>query len=228
MRLSAVIMAHPERKDIAERTANSLDRPVEIIYDQNPVPSTDPVQRWENGKRCWQAAEPWADWHLVLQDDAMPCQDLLAGTEKALEQLGPDGLVSIYSGAARATQTHVSRAQRHADAHGLHWYSTRSLNWGVGIVLPTHAIEGMLEWCSRDEVSQDNYDKRIGVYCRDRLWWRTWYLHPSLVDHDQVPSLVGHAEGRHADRMHMGSALDIDWSRVPSTGLSPRLKAGPQ
>lgn len=211
MKLSAVIMAHPVRQAEAEELQASLDRPVDIIYDTNPTPSADPRQRWANGRKCWEAHDPDADWHLVIQDDAIASPDLLAGLEVALDQLGPDGLVSPYTGTGRPDQRNVARAINSATQRGHSWLSTWSLCWGVAIAAPVHTIPGMLQWCSHSSKARLNYDLRIGRYYRDVLGWRTWYTHPSLVDHRDSPSLVGHGRDRHAHRFHHGSALDIPW-----------------
>src|SRR5699024_8527373 len=118
MKLSATIMAHPVRKDEAERVQESLDRDVEIVYDTVPEPSEDPRQRWAKGRRAWESYDPSADYHLVIQDDALVCEDLIAGLEKALDVLGPEGLVSAYTGTGRPNQYHIRRALRHASEKG--------------------------------------------------------------------------------------------------------------
>lgn len=224
MKLSAKIMAHPVRKKEAERVQSCLDRGVEIIYDTVDVPSKDPRQRWANGRRAWESYDPSADWHMVIQDDAIVCEDLMAGLEEALSVLGPQGLVSAYTGTGRPNQYHIRRALRHAVDKGHSWMTTRSLCWGVAIILPTNVIDGMLKWCDHRDRSRMNYDMRIGVYARDVLKWKTWYTIPSLVDHADGPSLVGHGgTKRSAHQFHTGSALDVDWTRVPPTGLNPSL-----
>ncbi|HLR97652.1 MAG TPA: hypothetical protein VK053_24235 [Jiangellaceae bacterium] len=225
MRISAAIMAHPVRQESAEQVQASLDRHVPIVYDENPAPSADKMQRWKVGRRCWEAHDPAADWHLVIQDDVLVADDLLAGLERALDELGAEGLVSAYTGTGRPDQRNVRRALQHADANGHSWISTRSLNWGPAIILPTGAIPDMLTWCedhiTRNQPPRSNYDYAIGVYARDVLGWRTWYTVPSLVEHRDLPSLVGHDSGpqRVAHRYHDGSALDIDWTRAPRGGL---------
>lgn len=219
MKISAAIMAHPVRKDHAERLQATLDRPVEIIYDENPVPSADPRQRWETGKRAWKAYDPDADWHMVIQDDALPCGEFLAGVEEALSVLGPRGLFSAYTGAPRRDQGHVHKAWNRALREGHSWMTTRSLCWGAAIAAPTNTIDAMLAWCSHPVRAEQNYDMRIGRFYRDTLKWRAWYPVPSLVDHADVPSLVGHGQGRTSRVAHEGSALDIDWSITPRTGL---------
>jgi len=89
MRLSVAIMAHPTRRDGALRVREALGGEIPIVYDTNPVPSAAPEQRWATGRRAWEAYDPDADWHLVIQDDAIVCQDMLAGLERALDRLGP-------------------------------------------------------------------------------------------------------------------------------------------
>jgi len=210
MKLSAVIMAHPVRKDSAERVRASLDRDVEIVYDQVTQPSADPRQRWAVGRRCWQAADPSADWHLVIQDDALVCQDLLAGLEKALDVIGPEGLVSAYTGTGRPDQYNVRRAHRHAQDKGHSWMPTKSLCWGVAILAPVPTIPDMVKWCDRKAGMPD--DMRVGKWFQSQKI-DTWYTWPSLVDHRLAPSLTKPRQvERVAVRHHQGSALELDWS----------------
>src|SRR5690606_7028895 len=172
VRLSAAIMAHPVRAAEAESVQAALDRPVPIVYDRVATPSKDPRQRWANGSRAWEAHDSSADWHLVIQDDALVCEDLLAGLERALAVLGPEGLVSAFTGHGRPEHTHVRKSWRHAVDKGHAWMSTRSLCWGVAIVAPVRTIPDMLAWCSAPERQGMTYDMRIGRYYRDVLGWR--------------------------------------------------------
>lgn len=225
MKLSATIMAHRVRQAWAEELQASLDRPVPIQYDPNPVPSSDREQRWKNGRACWESADSDADWHMVIQDDAIAAPDLLSGLEKALEVLGTEGLVSAYTGTGRPDQQNVRRAMKHALDKGHSWMATRSLCWGVAIILPVKTIPGMLAWCEEEgRNGKVNYDALLGTYYRDVLKWRTWYTVPSLVDHRDEESLVGHGGVRRkAHRLAEGSALDIDWTRTPPGGLKIQI-----
>lgn len=227
MRLSTVIMAHRTRQHLVEETLDSLDREVEVVYDGKMTPSADPRQRWRTGRRAWEAVDPDADYGMVLQDDVLVSGDLVAGIESALDVLGPEGLVSAYTGTGRPDQTSVLRALDRARRQDSAWACTRSLNWGPAIIAPTAHIPDMLAWCSQEKRMHQNYDFKIGVYFRDVVGYRTWYLVPSLVEHRQVPSLVGHDTGP-ARMAHefIGtdrSALDIDWTRVPQGGLEPKI-----
>ena len=213
-KLSVTIMAHPVRKESAEELQAALGGDVTIVYDANPVPSKDPKQRWATGKAAWEAHDPDADWHMVIQDDAIPSKDMIAGLEYALGQFDGEGLVSAYTGTGRPDQKNVKMAIETAEKHKYSWISTWSLNWGVAIIAPTSTIPAMLKWCSRPARSERNYDMRIGQYYRDILGWRTWHTFPSLADHRDEASLVGHGQGgdRVAHRHLEGSALTVDWT----------------
>jgi hypothetical protein len=211
-------MAHISRTSFVDELVEQLGRPVHAIYDVDP-PSREPARRWATGARAWTAAAAdGAGWTLVLQDDAVACQNLLAGLELALDQLRAPAVVSPYLGAGRPVTIHVHRATDVADRLGHSWIRMGSLYWGVAIALPTRVVPEMLAWCSRAELRPVPYDMRISKYVREVLHWPAVYTWPSLVDHRDAPSLVSHsAPGRVAARFHRGSALDIDWDRLPST-----------
>jgi predicted O-methyltransferase YrrM len=215
VKLSVAIMAHPVRAKEVEELVASLDREVTIIFDERPQPSKDPKQRWTTGKRAWQAYDPDADWHMVIQDDAIVCPDMIAGFETALAQFDGEGIVSAYTGTGRPDQNNVKRAIKNSDRFGHRWLTTWSLNWGVAFAVPTNTIDEMLAWCDRPARAQRNYDMRIGQYYRDIKGWKAWHTYPSLVDHRDTASLVGHGQGgnRHAHNPLHTSALDVDWSR---------------
>lgn len=227
MKLSAAIMAHPVRQESAERLQASLGKHVPIVLDENPVPSSDPLQRWATGRRAWEALDPKADWHMVIQDDVTVSRNLLYALENALTHMGPEGLVSAYTGSGRPDQRNVLRAHQYAVDKGLSWMTTKSLNWGPAIIAPTFTVPDMLEWCQvwveRKQPPNSNYDKAVGVYYRDKMGYRAWYTVPSLVQTGSLPSLIGHDFGhpRVAQSFYQGDAAHIDWSLVPPRGLNP-------
>jgi hypothetical protein len=235
--LSVSIMAHKARADSALAIQRKIsedagwERRVPICWDPNPVPSRDPAQRWATGRAAWEAGiAAGAEWHMVLQDDVLVTRDLIAGLERALDQMpAREGLVSAYTGTGRPDQANVRRALRVADDNGHSWMSTKSLNWGLAIIAPTWTIPDMLSWCSSPQWRRArvaNYDYRIGVYYRDRKKWRTWHTVPSLVEHADGESLVGHGRGDRVAHRFIGeksSALEVDWNRVPGGGLTPKF-----
>lgn len=207
VRLSVSVMAHPVRyewtEDLLNRTGLSWDH---VVWDQGKG-------RWDTGRRAWELADPDASHHLVLQDDALPCQDLILGLEMALARIPAHRvLISLFFGTPHAGAQGLSAKERaigRAQQVGASWIILRSLNWGLGIVLPTAVVPNMLDWC--DQQTYPEYDKRVGLYARDVLGWKTWYTWPSLVEHRVSASLCEH-ECVHAYQF-LGemSALEANW-----------------
>jgi hypothetical protein len=205
-RLSVAIMADPRRAALVPGIVDRLDRDPAVVWDRIR-------NRWDTGRRAWLAADPSATHHLVLQDDAIVCRDLVAGLEAALEYVPAEAIVTPFMGRRRPMVEKVENAIALADRTGAAFVVMRPLNWGLGIIVPTPAIGDMLRWCDRT-AKWPNYDKRIGQYFIREPLWPTWCTWPSLVDHADVPSLAGHGPGRTAYRFvgRDRSALDLDWS----------------
>lgn len=211
MKLSVSVMAHRVREAEVEELVASLDRPVEVVWDKHAKPSSQPARRWATGRAAWEAHDPEATHHLVIQDDAVASPDLIAGLEAALEYVPDGAIASAYLGTKRPSANLTTDLASDAREKGASWIVGRSLNWGPAIIAPTESINDMLAWCDRQRGTA--YDKRIGLYYRDILRQATWYTWPSLVDHRAGPSICGHGStGRHAHETAPGSALDVDWS----------------
>lgn len=208
--VSVAVMAHPTRRRFVDELLTRLDRPATVVWDQRN-------DRWDTGRRSMLAHDPDASHHLVIQDDAIPCRDLVAGVEKALGRLPhPEtSPLCLYLGrvqphAGKINQL-VTRAVRDTS-----WITMGQLHWGPGIVMPTHLIGDMVAWCDqRSEVP--NYDKRISRWCQHQ-GLTVWYPWPSLVDHrgvTQNPSLIDGRTGNRRAHRFLGadrSALGCDWS----------------
>jgi len=167
------------------------------------------------------AYDPACTHHLVIQDDVLPCRDLLAGVKVALEHV-PDAPLCLYVGRRRPHAHAVSRACAQADRLRAAFITMHTLNWGPGIAVPTAAIDEMVAYS--DKLTEiKNYDRRLSRYWEKAAQIRVWYTWPSLLDHADGPSLVKGRVG--TDREHgrvsrvahhfIGedrSALDVDWS----------------
>lgn len=218
MTISAVIMAHPRRKRWAEDLARQLD--AQIVWDRYN-------DRVETGLRCIQAYDPAASHHLVVQDDAIVCRDLIPALELAAK-VSEDRIVCLYIGAGRPlSQPRIRQLTDAADARQASWISWPGTIWGPAILYPTVHLPRLIAAYKRDPLP--GYDGRINNSAR-RLgisWWYTW---PSLVDHRDYPSNPSIANAGHPNadvpgrvaRRFVGadaSALDIDWaSGVYETG----------
>lgn len=205
MTISTVIMAHRARTRLVARLLARLDRLARVQWDPNERPSR--ANEWPNGAAAWQVIDRSTGWGLVLQDDAVVCRDLVGGLERALQHVPAEAVVCLFLGNQRYLRTTGISQTRDEP-----WVVMSAVTSGVGILVPTWTIDGMLTWCEQD---RNPYDARIGRYYETVLGWPTYYPLPSLVDHAVVPSLVGHPEGRRAYRFigEQSSALDVDWSR---------------
>lgn len=187
--MSVSVMAHPSRKEFFEYLKKELgkDTPFVVDYKKQGV--------WETCKRAWRHHDPHADYHVVIQDDAILCKDFKKKAEEFLTAYTSDTderAFSFYFGNRLADLDQAREGKKKG-------YAIRSVpTWGVAICLPTYMIDSMLSYCDTlKHIRQD--DTRIGRFLR----WRgtkVWFPIPSLVDHRTgLDSLVGDpGKGRQA------------------------------
>lgn len=202
--LSVAVMAHPKREGMVDDLLGWLDRPATVVWDQIN-------DRHDTGARAMEAFDPECTHHLVVQDDVVPCRDLVAGAERALERTPGDVPVSLYVGTARPFGPEIAAAVRFAGGH-TSWLIMEGLYWGPAVIVPTPLISPMLAWFRRSTLK--NYDRRMSRWFQ-RQSLPTWYSWPSLVDHRGDESLAHDAApGRRAHRFVGAdrSALDLEWT----------------
>jgi hypothetical protein len=210
VKLSASIMAHPDRSALVDELRESLDRDVEVHYDPEGPPSGNGDRVWRVARAAWLLHDPAADWHVLIQDDAVVCPDFLAGLERALEHVPEDATVCPYLGKGGAAGPSWQRIAADAEQKSASWVVSTRLMWGVTVCLPTKLIPDMIE--RADTMAGVPDDMRISGWTK-RRHGEVWYTWPSLVDHRPVPSITKHrAADRRAVRHHTGSALEIDWT----------------
>lgn len=191
MKCSVAIMAHRKRAAFIPELEAALDRPAPVVWDQQN-------DRWDTGRRAMLAFDPECDYHLVVQDDAVVCRDLVAGVERALPHIAAGSPMALYIGTVRPWPTAIKQlvAATRADTS---WITMGQLNWGVAVAVATRHIPTMIEWCDK-RADVANYDKRMSRWF-EHQGIRVWYPWPSLVDHRDSPSLVvGRRGGRFAHR----------------------------
>jgi len=219
IKLGVSIMAHQKRAQFVPGLLERLGIGEEMVsWDRRN-------DRWDTGRRAWEMYDPSCTHWCVIQDDALVTRDLIAGLEKAAAFLPERCLVSPYTGTRRPVASRVERAVHAAKAANASWIRMPSLNWGVAIMAPTDIINRMLPWC--DKQTYPNYDRRIGRYAIDVLRLPTYCTWPTLVDHRDDDSLVGHGRGRKAHQF-LGeevSALSVKWDST-YVDLSPKIAVG--
>lgn len=226
MKVSAAIMAHPDRAEFVAELRFKLDRVPGIYWDPGGPPSGNGDRVWSVARAAWSMFDPAADYHVLIQDDAIVCPDLLAGIEQALDHVPAGAVLSPYLGTGRMAPARWDHLERMADDSGASFVRAERLMWGVCLALPTVDIPDMIAWADRRGGVPD--DMRVGGWAKrnDREVWYTW---PSLVDHRTVPSLTKHrALDRVARRHHLGSALEINWSGPVVTDPMLLRRKGPR
>lgn len=205
--VSAVVMAHPKRQHLIPYLWDELGD-VAVVWDQLG-------DRWHTGRRAMAAFDPAAEWHLVVQDDAILCRDFLAGAGAVLKH-APAGPVSFYTGGYSPHAVEVERAVQETKRRGAHYLLMEGPHWGVAVAVPTVLIPEMLRGCEALK-GVDNYDMRLQRYFTSR-GYRCRYTIPSLANHrvgERNPSLVqgrGNSLGRTAHEwIGDRSATEIDW-----------------
>jgi hypothetical protein len=181
-----------------------LDRPAEVVWDQIN-------NRWDTGRRSLLAFDPDASHHMVIQDDTIPCRDLVAGVERSLEWVPEGSPVMCYVGRVRPYRDAINQNLA-AAGNDPSWLTFGETFWGPCLVIPTGVIPELVERCDRMRVA--NYDRRIGLWFRSKRIpvYAPW---PSLVEHRDSPSTQPERTAvRHAHRFIGAdqSALTVDWS----------------
>lgn len=191
---------------------------IPVAWDDEGPPTRDPERVWRTAKRAWQLHNPEADWHLLLQDDAILTPGLMDTLVGALEHVPPRCIISLYAGTGRPIPWVWQKLSEQADVAGASWIVGPRSMWGVALLLPVPVIGEMIAYCDTQHGIPD--DMRVGRWAR-RQRYEAWFPWPCLVDHPDDESLVGHGAGRHALRF-VGDASSWDptgpiirWSRYP-------------
>jgi hypothetical protein len=172
--------------------------------------------RWDTGRRCLLGYDPECSHHCVIQDDAIVVPGLVTGLPALVDRVPYGSPLVLYAGSIRRFRHAVA-----AQAPRANWLSLDTIEWGPAIVMPTRDLDELV--AEGDAKPGVNYDVRISQFYSSR-GIRSWYPQPSLVDHRDEESLVGHARGRHAFRFLGadcstfpvdGPAAELHWTRSP-------------
>lgn len=211
MTVSVAIMAHPSRADMVPSVQAALDADASIIWDRMN-------DRWDTGRRALLAYDPAATHHVVVQDDSIPSRDLVAAVTEAVRYTPPDVPLGLYVGRLRPSYPRMDAMVRHAKRSDSPWLITEGPWWGVGLVVPTAHIAGIVAWGDANP-QVANYDRRVTRYFAEQ-GIDCWYTVPSIIDHrtDHKSLIPGRTGVRHAQEFigRDESALSIDWSRPPA------------
>jgi len=144
---------------------------------------------WENSVRAWKLQNREADWCLVVQDDAILCENFLEKAQEHLERAGENNAaIQFYVG----NGGHYEEFIDHIDKG---FIVKREMIWGVAIALKSELIDDMIRFGNSYRSWQD--DIKIKHFLLQNNI-PTYFPLPCLVDHrkmDENPSFASPADG---------------------------------
>ena len=210
MSLSVSVMHVP---DVAARRA-SLTTLLRALGRSHEIQIVKDVKRqgvWPTARKAWMGAGMRGETHhLLIQDDALPCRDLIATCELFID-LAPNAPFCLFD---------MSKATKEAVASGTNWVSRGSLSSSLGLLMPVSLARAAIDWadyCVTPTLVHD--DVRFSMYFQ-AIGRLVLLPAPSLVEHVGDESLVGNPRflpGRKERKasLFIGadvSGLSIDWA----------------
>jgi hypothetical protein len=170
MKISISIMAHPKRKGMVDDLLK--------IIPNTPVAWDRKNNIWDTCKRAWQLYNPNADFHLVIQDDAILCKDFLNEINKFPNK---DRVYSLYIGNREKFKKSLEKAKR----KGYEFLVKKNIHHEIALMFPTKRVKEMLDYC---DTFNPETDKIINQYVIDK-GLKVYIKIPTLIDHRVGESL---------------------------------------
>lgn len=209
-KLRIVVQHHPDRK----RHLSYLLHGLQLTHRDNYVVSENDGGTWN---ACQQALDKFGegDTHiLVLQDDVLPCRDLVKAAERIAEIAG-DQPITLFTNNPRATG---------AVATGYTFLQMNVWFMAQAYILSREFVANFLEWDKLHAIGgRMADDEHLALYCFcnkipvlatvpslvEHLGWRT-----TTIDERRPNKRYLDVSRRVASTFHgfENSALDIDWA----------------
>lgn len=208
--VSIAVSAHPRRRHYVGPLLERLGIPEEhVVWDEQD-------HLWDTARRSLLAYDPNAAYHVVVQDDALPCRGFVESLPRVLSA-AQGHPVGLYVGTVRPVYRSVSIRMAAARASGSPWFAAGGPYWGVAMAIPSGDVEELVAFGDTRQM-RTGYDSRVAQFFA-RSHRRAWYTLPSLVDHRSGPSLVPGRKDAGRRAVHFigeeSSPEHLDWSRVP-------------
>ena len=202
------IVGHTARREAAEHLAHQLDADV-LSIDDGTLGSN------RNHHKVWTAlAHSPTPWALVLEDDAQPVDRFLKQLGMALTA-APAPIVSLYLGTSRPAswQTRIQKVVTRADQADACYITATHLLHAVAVAIHTELITDMLNHLTPDKP----IDNAITQWAHNQHHTIA-YTWPSLVNHNDGPTLVKHTYNPHNQpRKAWRTATRNTWHNTTAT-----------
>lgn len=217
IKLSGSIMAHTSRQDRIPWLLSRLRglQGLRLALDDGRLG----VAR--NAERAWKMDTAGSTHHLVIQDDALPCDHFAETAINAIRAV-PDAPVCFYCAYANA----VKKARKHKSP----WVKVPNGTWTVALSMPVGMVAEAYRWIGEHCVADLKHDDTALAMWALLTGTVVWCTMPSLVDHDnRMKSTLGHSNYRSGARWMVTQGVDprdfiwdIPRSMVPTHPVSPR------
>lgn len=193
MRIKIGVVAHTDRKVMAQNLSERVGADVRSIDNGNLGVVDgwfDPVEACARNhiRTLRMLAEMSADWAVVLEDDAEPVPNLRQHLASAL-MWAESSIVGLYLGTGNPdgpTQQAIVPAVKEAKDAGIPWINGEWFISTVGYAVRSEYLPYLIRIISGLTGPVDN---RINTWTH-AAGLDTWYTQPSLVDHDDGPSVI--------------------------------------
>lgn len=167
----SVAVVHKDTPERNEDLALLLERvPTALVFTDEGEGMT------ATSRRAWHAGLYMnADWHVVMEDDVLPCDDFPSMAHAAIEWVPPEAIaVSMFGISSR-----LLRAWN-ADAS---WILDNGINWAQALAVEVSMLRGLLAWEAAYVRPEYPY------WCQRVSLWAQALEAPIAV---AIPSLVQH------------------------------------
>lgn len=187
----AIVTTHERPRRLSANLFSQLPVGTMIYTDDGTLGCTENhLRAWED--HAWTTED--VEWSVVLEDDAILCEDFVAQAE-AMLSVAPGPVVSMYLGRGRPPQW--QRKAERAVATNLPFIACTTLLHAVAVAVRTDWLSGprgMLGPAADAARSplRKPIDEAITEWCKAEAI-PVLYSNPSIVDHDaSLPSVAAH------------------------------------
>ena len=168
-KISASIMLHPKREKYRRYLIEALSgfNKVFVSVDRG-------LGLWDTAERAWAEYDASCDYHLVVQDDAIICDNFYERLDREIVKY-PDIAYCLYMG----NRDGVERIINGWEARG--GVMRRVFGWGVATCLSVRLVDDFLKF-SKTSGMNDHDDGKLTLFARS-ISLPVWCPIPCLVSH---------------------------------------------
>jgi len=171
-------MCHPSRAHLLPYLWEKLGNVPVAMDEKNNI--------WDTCKRAWKLHDPTADYHFVIQDDAIIGHDFYERLQKVVSN--GEYVYNLYLGRPRLVHK-VLKCKEEGIDHLIEPHTYHEIALGF----PVKYINEMIEY--GDKINSV-HDRFLNEFKREK-GLKVYFPLPSLIDHRAEPSLHNYNRGHY-------------------------------